>query len=279
MRVRPAAFTAATSPAVPRRSVRAIARALFGSQYALMLEYRAEILLWALSGLLPLLMGALWSASPLASASGLSPAGFSRYFLAAFVVRQFTIVWVVYAFEEDHLLGRLSPYLLQPLPLIWRYVAAHLAEQATRVPFVAAMAALVILLQPGVFALPTAGQLLLTLVALHLGFWINFLLQHAITMLCFWSERASALERLLFLPYLYLSGLLAPLVLYPPAVQTLALHSPFAAMLWLPARLLSGGTIDLVQGFGNAVAWLLLLIPLNLWLWWAGVRRYSAMGA
>lgn len=263
----------------PWRPWRPIAAALLGSQYALMLEYRAEILLWALSGLLPLLMGALWSGSAAAAASGLSPEAFSRYFLAAFVVRQFTIVWVVYAFEEDNLLGRLSPYLLQPLPLIWRYVAAHLAEQLTRVPFVAAMVALVVLLQPHSFAMPSPGQLLLGLLALHLGFWINFLLQHAITMLCFWSERASALERLLFLPYLYLSGLLAPLVLYPTAVRSVALHSPFAAMLWLPARLLSGEPVALLAGFGNALAWLLLLIPVNLLLWRAGVRRYSAMGA
>jgi len=261
------------------RSPRAIAAALLGSQYALMLEYRAEILLWALSGLLPLLMGALWSASPAAAASGLSLEAFSRYFLAAFVVRQFTIVWVVFAFEEDNLLGRLSPYLLQPLALIWRYAAAHLAEQATRVPFVAALVALVVVCQPAAFAMPSPGHLLLGLLAMHLGFWINFLLQHAITMLCFWSERASALERLLFLPYLYLSGLLAPLVVYPDAVRSVALHSPFAAMLWLPARLLSGGPIDVLAGFANALAWLLLLIPLNLLLWRAGVRRYSAMGA
>ena len=31
-----------------------LARAMLGSQYATMLEYRAEIALWALSGVLPL---------------------------------------------------------------------------------------------------------------------------------------------------------------------------------------------------------------------------------
>ena len=119
-----------------------IARALFISQYALMLEFRAEILLWALSGVMPLLMFSLWSGAPAGAAAGISPQAFARYFLAAFVVRQFTVVWVVYAFEEDNLLGRLSPLLLQPLPLVWRYAAAHLAEQATRLPFVMVMVAL-----------------------------------------------------------------------------------------------------------------------------------------
>ena len=77
-----------------------IGRALLASQYALMLEYRAEILLWALSGLLPLLMYSLWSGAPAGAAAGISPQVFARYFLAAFVIRQFTVVWVVYAFEE-----------------------------------------------------------------------------------------------------------------------------------------------------------------------------------
>ena len=33
-----------------------LARVLLSSQYALMLEFRAEIVLWALSGVLPLIM-------------------------------------------------------------------------------------------------------------------------------------------------------------------------------------------------------------------------------
>jgi hypothetical protein len=118
-----------------------VARALLVSQVALMGEYRAEIALWALSGLLPFIMLALWRQAPAGAALGLGPEGLDRYFLSAFLVRQFSVVWVVFAFEEDALLGRLSPYLLQPLHPLWRYLAAHLAEQLTRLPFAAAIAA------------------------------------------------------------------------------------------------------------------------------------------
>ncbi|MFM9100076.1 MAG: multidrug ABC transporter permease, partial [Cyanobium sp.] len=152
-----------------------IARALLLSQYALMLEYRAEILLWALSGLMPLLMYAVWSGAPAGASAGLSPAQFARYFLAALVVRQFTVVWVVYAFEEDNLLGRLSPLLLQPLPLIWRYVAAHLAEQATRLPFVAGLAALFLLLVPWAAWLPPPGRVLVVGLATALAVAVKLL--------------------------------------------------------------------------------------------------------
>ena len=75
-----------------------VARALLVSQYALMLEYRAEIVLWALSGVLPLIMLGVWSGSGAGAGAGLSPQQISRYFLSAFLVRQFTVVWLIHVF-------------------------------------------------------------------------------------------------------------------------------------------------------------------------------------
>lgn len=144
-----------TAPREPRaRAVWPLVRVLLSTQYAYMLEYRAEIALWALSGVLPLIMLGVWSGSGAGEAAGFTPAMLTRYFLAAFVVRQFTVVWVIHVFEEDNLQGRLSPYLLQPLHPFWRYLAAHVAEQVTRVPFVAALLALLFLLQPSLLWWP-----------------------------------------------------------------------------------------------------------------------------
>ena len=268
----------------PRRPLRwrrrpAVARALLGSQYALMLEYRAEIALWALSGLLPFIMLALWSQAPAGAALGLNGAQLGHYFLSAYLVRQFSVVWVVFAFEEDALLGRLSPYLLQPLHPLWRYVAAHLAEQLTRLPFAAAIAALFFLVNPGSFWLPSPGAFLLAWLATLLAFTIAFLLQSLIAALCFWSEKASALERLLFVPFLFLSGLLAPLAAFPEPLRSWAWRTPFPYLIDFPARLLAGLPVPLAAGFAGQLLWIGLLLPLVLLLWRAGVRRYTAMGA
>jgi ABC-2 type transport system permease protein len=261
-----------------RRRLR-VARALLGSQYALMLEYRAEIALWALSGLLPFIMLALWSQAPAGQALGFGPGGLSRYFLSAYLVRQFSVAWVVYAFEEDALLGRLSPFLLQPLHPLWRYVASHLAEQLSRLPFALAIAALFFALQPEAFWLPGPGQLLLAWLATLASFTIAFLLQSLIAALCFWSEKASALERLLTVPMLFFSGLLAPLAAFPEPLRAVAQWTPFPWLIDFPARLLAGLPVQLALGFGVQLAWIGLLLPLVLLLWRAGVRRYTAMGA
>lgn len=256
-----------------------LARVLLSSQYALMLEYRAETALWALSNLWPFIMLGLWSGAEAAAAAGIDRLQLARYFLAAFVVRQFTVVWVIYSFEEDSLQGRLAPYLLQPLLPVWRYVSAHLAEQVTRLPFVALIAMLFFLLDPAAFWLPSPATLLLAVVLVALGFTVNFLLQYAIALLCFWSERASALERLLAIPFLFLSGLVAPLQLFPESVRSAALWTPFPYMIDIPARILAGASLDLPACFATIAAWIALLLPLNAWLWRLGVRRYAAMGA
>ena len=46
---------------------------------------------------------------------GLSPVDFTRYFLTVFVVRQITVVWVIWDFEREVVEGKLSSKLLQPL--------------------------------------------------------------------------------------------------------------------------------------------------------------------
>ncbi|MEB3334096.1 MAG: ABC-2 family transporter protein [Cyanobacteriota bacterium] len=265
-----------------------LARVLLATQYAHMLEYRAEIALWALSGLVPLLMMTLWIhqadgpgglAANQAGEEGLNRVDLARYFISAFIVRQFTVAWVVFAFEEDALQGRLSPMLLQPLHPLWRYLGSHLAEQATRLPFVAGLAALFLLLVPWAAWLPSPGRLVLAVLATALAFAVNFLVQCLIAVLCFWSERASALERLHTLAMLFLSGLMAPLEVFPPAVRHAAQWTPFPWIIHFPARLLAGAPINWAGGFAALGAWLALLLPLTLLLWRAGVRRYAAMGA
>jgi len=256
-----------------------VARALFASQYALMLEYRAEILLWALSGLVPFIMLAVWIESPAGDALGMGPTQLARYFLAAFVVRQFTVAWVMTVFEEDALQGRLSPMLLQPLHPFWRYLASHFAEQAIRLPFVAMIASLFFLVLPWAFWVPNPQRALLALAATFLAFLLNFLIQCTMACLCFWSERVNALERLIYIPMLFLSGTAAPLEAFPPALRRMVEWTPFPLLVNFPAQLLSGGEVSIAAGFTALAVWITGLFLLMTLLWRIGVKRYGAMGA
>ena len=63
--------------------------------YAYIVEYRAELILWVLSGTLPIILMGVWIQAAQGGKFGLTPVEFSRYFITVFLVRQITVVWVI----------------------------------------------------------------------------------------------------------------------------------------------------------------------------------------
>ncbi len=183
-----------------------IAKTLLVTYYAYMLEYRAELFLWALSGALPFILMGVWMQAAETGQFGLNSIDFARYFLAAFIVRQTNVVWVIWEFEKEVVQGRLSNRLLQPLDPVWHHFASHVSERFARLPFVCGLALLFFALYPQSFWLPSLGRFLLFLLVVVLAFCLRFLIQYTFALFAFWLERASAIEQFWFLIYLFLSG-------------------------------------------------------------------------
>ncbi len=248
-------------------------------QYSNMLEYRVEIALWAISGIIPFFMLNIWTNNNLNESININNTMLSRYFLSAFFVRQFSVVWVVFSFEEDVLLGKLSPYIIQPLNPFFRYFTQHIAEQITRFPFAIIIAFIFFLLNPESIWIPNLIFLFLSIISTFLSFLIQFLIQSIIACLCFWTEKASSIERLLFIPTLFLSGLLAPVVSFPQYVKSWIYLTPFPYLIDFPANLLSGNKTNISGGFIMQILWILLLLPLFIKIWSEGTKKYTAMGS
>ena len=248
-------------------------------QYSNMLEYRVEIALWAISGIIPFFMLNIWTNNNLNESINLSSIMLSRYFLSAFLVRQFSVVWVVFTFEEDALLGKISPYIIQPLNPFFRYLAQHIAEQLTRLPFAIIITLVFFLFYPESIWLPNIGIFLLSCIATFLSFLIQFLIQSIIACLCFWTEKASSVERLLFIPTLFLSGLLAPVISFPDYVKSWIYITPFPYLIDFPANLLSGNNTNIISGLVMQILWIAVLFPLFKRTWLLGTRKYTAMGS
>ena len=248
-------------------------------QYSNMLEYRIEIALWAISGIIPFFMLNIWTNNNLNETINMDKIMLSRYFLSAFFVRQFSVVWVVFTFEEDSLLGRISPYLIQPLNPFFRYLAQHIAEQVTRFPFALIIAFFFFLFNPESVWFPKLEILLLSCLSTFLSFMIQFLIQSIIACLCFWTEKASSIERLFFIPTLFLSGLLAPVVSFPTYIKSWIYFTPFPYLIDFPANILSGNSTNIKGGFFVQIIWILILFPLFKKLWNEGTKKYTAMGS
>ncbi len=244
-----------------------------------MLEYRAELILWVLAGALPIILMGVWIQAAQGGQFGLTPVDFARYFITVFFVRQLTVVWVIWDFEKEVVEGKLSFRLLQPIDPVWHHVAGHLSERVARIPFILLLVFLFFILYPQAVWLPNLGQFLLFGLAVTLAFVLRFIIQYTFGLFAFWTERASALETFWLLFYLFLSGLIAPLDVFPETVRTIVMFTPFPYLINFPVSLLVGLPVDVARGFLSLVGWILLFWGANRLLWRAGLKRYSGMGA
>jgi ABC-2 type transport system permease protein len=240
-----------------------ISRSLLVTYYAYMLEYRAELLLWALSGSLPFILMGVWTQAAQEGNFGLSSIDFARYFLAVYLVRQLTVVWVIWDFEREIVDGKLSFRLLQPLDPVWHHIWSHIGERFARLPF----------------WIPNLSTLGLFTIASACAFALTFLIQYTLAMFAFWTEKASSIQEVVFLVNLFLSGAIAPLEIFPPAVRSIAFWTPFPYIINFPASILTGLQVDVMRSFGIILLWMVLFSIVNRWLWRKGIRQYSGMGA
>jgi ABC-2 type transport system permease protein len=252
---------------------------LLSVYYAYMLEYRAELLLWALSGSLPIILMGVWIKASNNADFGLKSVDFARYFITVFFVRQLTVVWVAWEFEGEVVEGKLSFALLQPIDPVWKHVAMHLGERMARMPFTMVLLGLFFLLYPEAWWLPSLSQIVLTAIAIICAFILRFLIQYTFALCAFWVERATAIEQLWFLLYLFLSGYIAPLDVFPPLMREIALWTPFPYVVHIPAAILIGLPVDIPRTIFVIIGWATLFLIINRWLWHKGLKHYSGMGA
>ena len=254
-------------------------KSLLLTYYAYMLEYRSELLLWALSGSLPFILMGVWTKAAAEGNFGLSSVEFARYFLAVYLSRQLTVVWVIWDFEREIVDGKLSFRLLQPLDPVWHHIASHVGERFARLPFIFGLITLFFCLYPSAFWIPSLNTFGLYTIAIACSFALLFLIQYTLAMFAFWTEKASAIQEVWFLVYIFLSGAIAPLELFPPEIRLIALWTPFPYIINFPASILTGLKVDFGRNLGVMVLWFMLFSVLNRWLWRRGLRQYSGMGA
>jgi ABC-2 type transport system permease protein len=146
-------------------------------------------------------------------------------------------------------------------------------------PFIFGLVALFFFLYPEAFWLPNLSTLALFTIASACAFALQFLIQYTLAMFAFWTEKASSIQEVWFLVHLFLSGAIAPLEIFPPAVRSIALWTPFPYIINFPASILTGLKVDLIQSFGTVSIWVVVFSIVNRWLWKKGLRQYSGMGA
>jgi len=257
-------------------------RAEFRTSLAMMLQYRAALVIWLISQVLdPVIYLIVWSTVAVASGgsvAGYTTGDFAAYFIALMVVNHLTYTWIMWEYEYRVREGTLSAALLRPVHPIHADIAENLSSKVVSTPGI--LVAAVIL---GVIFHPTFRFVGLAVVAfvpaVALAFLLRFFVEWTLALAAFWTTRVNALNQMYFVAMLFLSGQVAPLTLFPPAVQILAALLPFRWMISFPLELLLGNLTpeQMLTGFAAQAAWIAVGLVLLRVVWRAGVRVYSAV--
>jgi len=246
------------------------------------LAYRAEFVVWMLTGTMPLIMLALWTTVAGEGAFGrYSSDDFVAYYLAMMVTRQLTGSWVVWQIDDEVRTGILSLRLLRPIHPFVTYAALHLSALPVRA-LVSVPLALILLASSAADDLTRDWlQWALFPVALAGSWLIGFFIMIALGTVSFWVERAYAIFDIYLAASGIVSGYLVPLELMPGWVQTLAAALPFRYMVAYPVELVTG-SYDRGDAFVNlGLQWAFVVGTgvVALALWRRGVRRFEAFGS
>lgn len=256
-------------------------RALFALNFSLSMQYRAQSVLWMISGLTPLIMLMVWlQLAKDGPVGGYDALTFAQYFLLMFFCRQVTPSWVIYLLDRGVKHGELSPYLLQPLHPVWHYVMMHWGEMALRVSMVLPIV-LVGLTLVDAWTWSLLANLPAFILALILAWIINFAVHVVVGLIAFWVDNALGYDTFVYQLYIMLGGTIVPVDLFPAAVRSVLYWTPFPYVLDFPVRVMIGRVhgIELLQGLGVQVLWIGILVTIFSLVWRAGLRRYSGAGA
>jgi ABC-2 type transport system permease protein len=260
------------------------ARALLVVWFSHMSAYRAEIVIWILTGSVPLIMLAIWIGKAQAgggTVGSFSAQDFAAYFLSAWLSQQMIVAWVSWELDFQIRQGTLSSKLLRPLNVFWEYVAMHIAERLVRLPIILVVLMAGLLLVPGTQITPDLPHALVYALSITLAWMIRFQIAYCIGLLTFWFDRATAIEDLYYTIAAFLTGAFAPLEFYPPAVRAAIEWLPFPYTIYYPVRILNGA-LDwptTLRVLGVQLVWVLVFGVLRTLLWRRGLQRYGAVGA
>jgi len=256
----------------------------FKTTFAMMLQYRAALVLWLLGHVLePLIFLVVWTAvssSSGGSVGGYTGSDFAAYFILLMLVNHVTYTWIMYEYEYRVRHGSLSFALLRPVHPIHADIADNLTSKVISLPGMILVAlGMGMIFRPEFHFVPWAALAFIPAVAL--GFLIRFMVEWSLALAAFWTTRVSAINQMYFVALLFLSGQIAPISLLPPPVQVAASLLPFRWMIGFPVELLLGRLtpLEALAGFGAQAVWILLSLAVVRLVWRLGLRVYSAVGA
>lgn len=248
-------------------------------------QYRANLIMYLFYWLVsPIIYLAVWTsiANNKGNVSGLTANDFVTYYMTLLIVDQITSNIVIHTFAYKVQDGTLSGELIRPIhPMLTNALVNNIAFKAlTIMGFIPIWIILFFLYKPDYSSVTLTG-ILLSIPAMIMGFFIDYLLSASITALAFWTTRVYSIHEFYYALLLLFSGQFVPLVLMPKLIQVVAQYLPFQMRIYYPIQLILGklSSAQIIQGYVVGGIWLLASLIIFNAVWRNGVKRFSAVGA
>jgi ABC-2 type transport system permease protein len=251
------------------------------------MTYRGDFLLGTILRFLPmlttiLLWEAIYHGSGQTEISGFRFSEMIAYLLLVHISRMFSSMpGLSGGIARDIRDGNLKKYLLQPIDMLGYLVSYRLAHKTAYICTSCWPYAVLFFICRDYFdrwpdALTFAGYV----TSLLLGFLVGFFFEASLGLVGFWILEVSSLLYIVNTITFFLSGHLFPLDLLPPFWVSLLKGMPFQYLAYFPAAVFLGKVQgwDLFFGLIGELIWCVALILVSRWLYYRGLRHYSAFG-
>ena len=176
--------------------------------------------------------------------------------------------------------GTVAIDLARPLDFQWSQLATAAGVAVVEIIFRGTAILLAAAFLLDVALPPSAAQALLFAASVLLGFLAKFLLAYLVGLCCFWLLNVMGLQWMRAAITNILSGAAVPLTLLPGGLREVALHSPFAGMVFVPTAIYLGqlSGADAVRALATQAFWVVLLWFLARRMWGFCLRRLVVQG-
>lgn len=245
-------------------------------------EYRLGAFAWIINGLVgPLLMMTIWLVVAQHSSLAYNRSQIITYYILTIFVSRLTQAWSTSHVGRSIRDGRFSRTIIQPYHYLVEELGTTLGLKAIRFFTLIPIAVILYCLFHHDFSITfSTSKLCLFILALLLGFAINFYYRNTLAMLVFWLEEYYSLDALSSLASQAFSGNLIPLALAPPLFVSVMKYTPFRFFVSFPIEVVINQTITLqaFQGFSVGIIYLVVFLCVHQVLYHHGLKHYGAYG-
>ncbi len=245
------------------------------------LQQRTFFFLLAFGWMIPPLISLFvwYTASSAKTIGGLTQSEFVTYYLTLILVNQLTYSQTHWTVGDAIRSGDMNLTLLRPLSPHFGVLASEIAGKVVYMAFVTPIAFLLALLLHPILH-TNLYNCMLFLLTLLLAWLLRFLWGYWLAIFAFWITRADALLSIQNTMIFLFAGQVAPVVLLPGILQSIAIILPFRYMISFPIEVLLGhlSTSELLMGLAYQGGWVVITCGLFFTTWRRGLRHYAAVG-